>query len=131
MEIGDGQELPQGNAGDSSAPAPDDALSEPPWCGWCGGTCKCEMKSPGISHRLHQDVVAHHAARAEAAERQRDDLLATVKALSEDWKDRARRVRPLESARLTAAKRAAIAEWICLSNRATELDAIIDKAEGK
>jgi hypothetical protein len=62
---------------------------------------------------------------------QRDELLATVKALSDDWKERARRVRPLESARLTAAKRAAIAEWICLTNRAIELDAIIAKAEGK
>lgn len=20
----------------------EDALSEPPWCGWCNGTCKCD-----------------------------------------------------------------------------------------
>jgi hypothetical protein len=22
-------------------------LSEPPWCGWCGGTCRCYAKAEG------------------------------------------------------------------------------------
>ena len=64
-------------------------------------------------------------------ERQRDELLAAVKVLRDDWKERARRVRPLESAALNPAKRAAMVEWMWFRNRASELDAIIAKAEGK
>jgi hypothetical protein len=45
-------------------------------------------EQPGVSHRLHQEVVAHHAERAEAAERQRDELLAALKridSMADEW----------------------------------------------
>jgi hypothetical protein len=52
-------------------------------------------------------------------------LLAALASLVTEWRERARRVRPLESARITNAKREAIAEWMHYTNRANELAALL------
>jgi hypothetical protein len=44
-------------------------------CIECGDEYARDLAQPGVSHRLHREVVAHHAERAEAAEAQRNDLL--------------------------------------------------------
>lgn len=69
------------------------------------------------------------AARAQVLREQRDAivgekvaLLLRLEALQQDWRTRAERARPLESAPLTAEKRARIAEWMCYINRANELE---------
>lgn len=30
------------SACDGTCVEPEEFLSEPAWCGWCGGTCKCD-----------------------------------------------------------------------------------------
>lgn len=50
--------------------------------------------------------------------------LSAIRALIQQWREKARRVRPLESAPLTAEKRARIAEWMHYTNRANELEAL-------
>ncbi len=62
-------------------------------------------------------LIAPVAEAAAQQERARLDKLLT------DWREHARRVRPLESARLTAEKRARTAEWMFYTNRANELEA--------
>ena len=44
-----------------------------------------------------------------------------------DWRERARRARPLESTPLTAEKRRRIAEWMFYTNRANELEGVMAK----
>lgn len=58
-----------------------------------------------------------------------DELLSALRALVDDWRERARRVRPLESAPFTRQKRERIAEWMFYTNRANELAAITAKFE--
>jgi hypothetical protein len=50
---------------------------------------------------------------------------ARLRALLVEWRERARRVRPLESEPITADKRKRIQEWMCYTNRANELDAAL------
>lgn len=45
--------------------------------------------------------------------------------LAYSWREKARVIRPLESARITATKRARIAEWMFYTNRANELETAI------
>jgi hypothetical protein len=53
-------------------------------------------------------------------------LEQSLKRLITEWRERARRVRPLEHGPITAEKRARIAEWMHYTNRASELETIIE-----
>jgi hypothetical protein len=87
---------------------------------------------PGVSHRLHREVVAHHAERAEAAERQRDELLADLRQMQSVYSYRADLAEKLHgNAGLNRRERNELAgEARAYGLVANEINAAIAKANG-
>jgi hypothetical protein len=108
--------------------------AEPDICPAClAEIAKPAALSPASDVRLDEPsdfeaLLEHHRATEqslEAAEAARAALRQQLEQLIQRWREKARVVRPLESARLTAEKRERIREWMFYTNRANELEALL------